>query len=166
MRNLPDLAAGAWSTCRRSARTGKLRSGRETPSSKHRKLARKRSCGRGEPQRGTGGRKEGATQGVHGTSKHAGDCAPTGSLRWVERRTSVNRSPCGRRTSLLNRDLALQLSVVPAAADPFQSRPANGRPESPLAPAAGSRVAEPGERHASKRVPPQKLQQRGSLPAG
>ena len=35
----------------------------------------------------TGGRKEGATQGVHGTSKHASHCAPTGSLRWrnVER---------------------------------------------------------------------------------
>jgi hypothetical protein len=36
---------------------------------------------------GTDGRKEGATQGIHGTSEHTGHRAPPGSLRWwnVER---------------------------------------------------------------------------------
>jgi hypothetical protein len=41
----------------------------------------------GRAPKGAGGGKEGTTQGIHGTSKHAGDCAPTGSSRWgnVER---------------------------------------------------------------------------------
>ena len=59
--------------------------------------------GRKVRQRGAaesaGGGKEGTTDRVHRTSEYARHGAPRGCLRVVERRASVNRSPCGRRTS-------------------------------------------------------------------
>ena len=84
---------------RRSGRT-RGRSGRKFQSSKHHKLARKRSCGRGEPQRvqEAGRRAQPRRPWDFGAR---GPRRANGKSPMAERRTSVNRSPCGRRTSLL-----------------------------------------------------------------
>jgi hypothetical protein len=83
---------------RRSERT-RGRSGRETLSSKHRKLAQWKAAAEGS-RRG-----HNIQEGGHNSRSpwDFGAREPqraTGKSPMVERRTSVNRSPCGRRTSL------------------------------------------------------------------
>ena len=75
-----------------------VRSGRELPSSKLRKLGQKKGAAGGS-------RKEHNRRGEKHSSRHPGDFGGREPRRamwksWMERRTSVNRSPCGRRTSL------------------------------------------------------------------
>ena len=93
-RQAPGRRAGP-----RSART-KGRSGRETQSSRQRRLARKKAAAEGsrrEHKRQAGGRnsKRPWDFEAHGPQR------ATAKFPMVERRTSVNRSPCGRRTSLM-----------------------------------------------------------------
>ncbi len=75
-----------------------VRSGRELPSSRHHKLEQKKGAAEGS-------RKEHNRRGEKHSSQHPEDFGAREPRRamwksWMERRTSVNRSPCGRRTSL------------------------------------------------------------------
>ena len=85
---------------RRRSERRQNRPGRGTLSSKHRKLARKKAAAEGS-------RRERKTREARHNRLHPWDFGArgprraTGKFPMVERRTSVNRSPCGRRTSLL-----------------------------------------------------------------
>ena len=83
---------------RRSRRTA-VCSGRETQSSKYRKLARKKAAAGGS-RRGHR-RQEGGRNSLRPLDFGAHELLrASGKSPMVERRTSVNLSPCGRRTSL------------------------------------------------------------------
>jgi len=83
---------------RRSARTG-FRSERKTPSSKHRKWARKKDAAEGSRTRHRRREEERNPRRPVDFEAHEPQRA-NGKSPMVGRQTSVNRSSCGRRTSL------------------------------------------------------------------
>jgi hypothetical protein len=83
---------------RRSARTG-FRPERKTPSSKHRKWARKKDAAEGS-RRGHRRREKGHNPRRPVDFEAHEQQRANGKSPMVERQTSVNRSSCGRRTSL------------------------------------------------------------------
>ena len=96
--DLLPSGAGASNVSPQRAQTSR-RSGREIPSSRHHKLARKRAAAEGS-RRGRRRREGGRNSRRPWDFEARGLRRANGKSPMVERRTSVNRSPCGRRTSL------------------------------------------------------------------